>query len=287
MSTAAARGTVAVLGGTRGLGRRLAVEGLRRGHDVVAYGRSAAPAAAQEERLRTRVLDLTDPAAVDSADLDELRGPGPLLLFWVAGAFLKRPLAETAPADIDRLTALLWQGPVHLLRRLLADTPQQPSPGRPLHLVTVASSSSWRARDEQSLYCGLKAAQSAFTRGLASELLRADPRNRVTLIQPGAMATPGFHDDLGLEPGELDAFMDPAEVAAAIWQLVDRPAHAEGSDQRFLEAQLLRGGTDPVTGRAVPRLLLGPQAPEPPVLPVLPEARVLPESRVLPEAARL
>ncbi|WKE68285.1 SDR family oxidoreductase [Streptomyces sp. WP-1] len=297
------RGIAAVLGGTRGLGRELAREAMRHDCGVVVYGRSAAPAeapaaevpeaetlaaevtaaavpAARAQPLRARALDLTDPAAVDAVDLAELRGPGPLYLFWVAGEFRKQPLAETAAEDADRLTALLWQGPVRLLRRLLADRLRQPSPPQPLHLVTVASASSWRAREEQSLYCGLKAAQAAFTRALTPELLRADPRNRVTLIQPGAMATPGFHDVLGLTPEELDAFMDPAVVAAHIWQLVNRPEHPA---RRFLEAHLLRGPADPVTGHAVPRLLLGPQAPEAPPPPDRPHR----SGRPLPEAARL
>lgn len=293
MSTAGPRGTAVVLGGTRGLGLELAREALRHDWDVLVYGRSAAKVpvpvpAAGAARVRTRSLDLTDPAAVDATDLTELRGPGPLYLFWVAGEFLKQPLAETPAEDVDRLTALLWQGPVRLLRRLLADRVRGPSVRQPLHLVTIASASSWRAREEQSLYCGLKAAQAAFTRALAPELLRADPRNRVTLIQPGAMATPGFHDVLALAPEEVDAFMEPAAVAADIWQLLhrpdggDRPSPPEHPDRRFLEAHLLRGPADPVTGHAVPRLLLGPQAPE---LPLLPEHRRRPH-RPAPAAAR-
>ena len=240
-----------VLGGTRGLGLELAREARRRGHPTLVYGRSAE--ALREPGLRAERIDLTDRASVAAADVSF---PRPVYLFWVAGAFLKRPLADTDPARIDALTELMWRGPVELLRRMLAGD----RPG-PLHLVTVASSSSWRARQDETLYCGLKAAQAAFTRALVPELLRADPRNRVTLAQPGGMATPGFHADLDLTPEEFGQLMDPGRVARLLWQLV--------TDQQapFREVQVLRGTA---TGdRTEPRLVWGPQAPEPPELDML------------------
>lgn len=182
---------------------------------------------------------------MDAADVDL---PGPLHLFWVAGAFLKKPLVHTTDAEIEGLTSLLLTGPLRLLRRILATAPAS------VHLVTIASSSGWRRQENESLYCALKAAQAHVSRSLVPELVAADPANRVTVINPGGLAVPDFHTGLEIDYGTM---MDPAEVAGIIWR-----AAAEQSAP-FQELQILRSREPGAEG--TPIVSHGPRVPEPPL----------------------
>lgn len=234
--------TVAVIGGTRGLGASLVRCTSQRGLRTVVYGRSVG---VDHSGLQRRVLDLSDHNSVAACDVTLGR---PTLVFWVAGAFLKSPLTRTSDADIDGLTALLLTGPVKLLRRIL----EQDS--GPIHLVTIASSSSWRRRENETLYCALKAAQAQFTRALVPELVEAHPANRVTLIQPGGLAVPDFHTGLQIDYG---AMMDPDVVADIIVN------HALAQEAPFDELQILRDRTPGREG--IPLVTVGPRVPEYPL----------------------
>ncbi|AUG78270.1 Short-chain dehydrogenase [Kitasatospora sp. MMS16-BH015] len=236
----------AVIGGTRGLGRQLALQAREAGLDTYVYGRSVHTLdAAETAGLTLRELDLTDPASVDAADLEL---PGPLYLFWVAGAFLKKPLVETTDAEIEGLTSLLLTGPLRLLRRVLSTAPSS------VHLITIASSSGWRRRENESLYCALKAAQAHVSRSLVPELVAADPANRVTVINPGGLAVPDFHTGLELDFGTM---MDPAEVAGIIWRATREQT------EPFQELQILRSREPGSEG--TPIVSHGPRVPEQPL----------------------
>ncbi|MEV7427599.1 SDR family oxidoreductase [Streptomyces sp. NPDC091212] len=236
------RGAV-VIGGTHGLGRELALGARDRGLRTVVYGRSAAPLD-DTDGLLARPLDLCDPQSVRSAPVDV---PTPCYVLWVAGAFLKKTLAETTEDEVEQLTRLLLTGPVLFLRRLLAEA------GGPVHLITIASSSSWKRRERETLYCGLKAAQAAFVRNLVPELTAAHPENRITLVNPGGLAVPDFHTGLALDFG---AMMDPGRVAEIIWDI------AAGQRRAFTEVQILRSREPGSEG--TPEVSYGARLPETP-----------------------
>ncbi|MEE1802206.1 SDR family NAD(P)-dependent oxidoreductase [Streptomyces sp. JV176] len=250
----------AVIGGTHGLGRALALGARDRGLRTVVYGRSATPLPDADDLLSgadgprpdadgllPRSLDLCDPQSVRTASVDV---PGPCYVLWVAGAFLKKALVETTEDEVEQLTRLLFSGPVLFLRRLLAETEG------PVHLITIASSSSWKRRERESLYCGLKAAQATFVRNLVPELLAAHPENRITLVNPGGLAVPDFHTGLALDFG---AMMDPGEVAEIVWNIAATQRRA------FTEVQILRSREPGSEG--TPEVSYGarvPQTPEEP-----------------------
>ncbi|MFB6566364.1 SDR family NAD(P)-dependent oxidoreductase [Streptomyces noursei] len=243
----------AVIGGTHGLGRALALSAHARGLRTVVYGRTAE--SLSDDGLLPRHLDLCDPRSVRDTDVEV---PAPCYVLWVAGAFLKKTLADTTEDEVEQLTRLLFTGPVNFLRRLLA------AAGGPVHLITVASSSAWKRRERESLYCGLKAAQATFVRNLVPELLAAHPENRVTLVNPGGLAVPDFHTGLALDFG---AMMDPDRVARIVWDIA--------ADQRrpFTEVQILRSSAPGSEG--TPEVSYGartPQAPEEPDPPAVANA---------------
>lgn len=238
--------TAVVIGGTRGLGHQLAVRARDAGVPTCVYGRSVRTMSPADARgFTVRELDLCDPASVASVPVDP---PGPLYLFWVAGAFLKKPLVRTEDEEIEGLTRLLFTGPLRLLRRVLAAAPAS------VHLVTIASSSGWRRREHESLYCGLKAAQAHVSRSLVPELIEAHPANRVTVVNPGGLAVPDFHTGVEMDYGTM---MDPAEVAGIIWQAV------RGQTESFAEMQILRSREPGKEG--TPLVSYGARVPEPPL----------------------
>ncbi|MFJ9378725.1 SDR family NAD(P)-dependent oxidoreductase [Streptomyces sp. NPDC101455] len=237
--------TALVIGGTRGLGRQLALRTRDSGLTTHVYGRSAHRTEEADQGFVPHELDLCDPVSVAAAPVT---APGPLYVFWVAGAFLKKPLARTADEDIEALTRLLLTGPLRLLRRILDAAPAQ------VHLVTIASSSGWRRRENEALYCALKAAQATVTRGLVPELVEDHPASRVTVVNPGGLAVPDFHSGLEIDYGTM---MDPAEVAGIIWRTVREQTTS------YTEMQILRSREPGREG--VPLVSFGARAPEPPL----------------------
>ena len=241
--------TVGILGAGSGLGKALAVESLDRGHEVVAFGRSVDDLP-RRPGLTSRAVDLVDGASVSRVDVHLGATP---YLFWVAGAFIKKPHIEVTEQELDDYLALMLRGPLVFLRRFLR------SHVAPIHLVTIASSSSWKLRDHEALYCAVKAAQGTFTRQLVPELLEQHPGSRATVVQPGGLAVPGF---LGAEATDLGAMLDPAEVARVIWDVI------EGQTEPCTEVQILRQpGPD---GGSIPDVSFGSRAPQLPVAVAVP-----------------
>jgi len=234
-----------LLGATKGLGLELAREGVRRRVVPIIYGRSAgepnavsgAPSGATLHRLDLQSAESVMRAPLPDRPVD--------YFFWVAGAFHKGPLETTDPADIDLHTDLHFRGPVHFLHRFLRHRTE------PFHLVTIGSVSSWRLREDEALYCGLKAAQTAFTRNFAVELVRDRPGSQVTLVNPGGLNVPTFWEKA---PQDLTGFLDPAVVARSIWDSVAAQREA------FVEIQIMR--RKPVVAGSPPIIEFGPRSPE-------------------------
>lgn len=234
-----------LLGATKGLGLELAQEGMRRDVLPIIYGRSAedpntaldAPAGSKLHSLDLHSISSIKQAAMPEAPVD--------YFFWVAGAFHKSPLEQTSPADIDLLTDLHFRGPVHFLQRFLQHQSE------PFHLVTIGSVSSWRLREDEAMYCGLKAAQAAFTRNFAVELTRDRPGSRVTLVNPGGLNVPTFWEKA---PQDLRGFLDPATVAEFIWSIL------VARTEPYLEVQVMR--RKPVVPGSAPVVEYGPRCPE-------------------------
>ncbi|MBF0109948.1 MAG: SDR family oxidoreductase [Magnetococcales bacterium] len=228
-----------LLGATKGLGLELAREGARRNLSPIIYGRSAGEPNAITETppgAKLYVIDLQSPEQVRRAPLPDTPVD---FFFWVAGAFLKAPLQQTDASQIDLHVDLHFRGPVQFLRRFLCHQAE------PFHLVTIGSVSSWRLREDEALYCGLKAAQTAFTRNLAVELVRDRPGSRVTLINPGGLNIPTFWEKWEATAPDRHKFLDPVAVARIIWDL------AMAQREPFRETQIMRRkphgpGVDPI-----------------------------------------
>lgn len=239
--------TALILGGTRGLGFALARDAYFRKINLIIAGRSVdndkvrATFPSGSELLK---LDFTDPESVEQLSR---RRPEPIdYIFWVAGNFSRRPLDQTAPEKIDDMIATHLSGPVRALQ--LIHLGLHYILKHPYHLVTIASTSSWRIRENETLYCALKAAKAAFTRNFARELVRDLPGSKVTLVNPGGIKTGLFKDT----DQDVSKFMDPNLIARAIWNDV------VGQTVPFQEVQIMRNDD------GSPNVSYGPRVPEMP-----------------------
>jgi NAD(P)-dependent dehydrogenase (short-subunit alcohol dehydrogenase family) len=236
--------TALFLGGTSGLGQSLAVAAARGGFRTILYGRSGKPAVEELQEAIYRPLDLIDRESVERAELGQERVH---YLFWVAGRFLQKPLARTSQEELDGMIDLHLRGPARFLSRYLHFH------RLPIHVVTIASSSSWRLRRHETLYCALKAAQAALSRNLAVELAEERTGSKVTVINPGGLKVPKFWEGTDQD---ISGFLEPNLVAERIWELV------LGQRESYLEAQILR--RKPPEPGGEPIVELGPKLPEVP-----------------------
>ncbi|GAO01733.1 SDR family NAD(P)-dependent oxidoreductase [Anaeromyxobacter sp. PSR-1] len=185
-----------ITGGSRGLGRSMALHLAERGVDVLFTYRSAATEASEvRERIRalgrTAValpLDVADSGSFAAfagrvaAELERTWGTRQLdYLVNNAGIALHASIAETTEAQLDEIYAVHLKAPFLLSQRLL---PLIADGGR---ILNVSSGLTRMTFPGSAAYGAMKAAVEVFTRYLAKEL---GPR-RITanVIAPGAIAT--------------------------------------------------------------------------------------------------
>lgn len=182
--------TALILGGTKGLGLSLAWEAFTRGVQPIIAGRSIYEGEIRKSfppNANYFVLDLCRPETIDrtvehvachykySVDY----------IFWVADIFLRKPFVDTSPHNFEQMISTHLSGPLRFIEGIhrLATFGHN----SPYHLITIVSTSSWRIRENEALYCALKAAKAAFTRNFARELVRDLPGSKITLVNPGGI----------------------------------------------------------------------------------------------------
>ncbi len=187
-----------VTGASRGIGRAIAIELARRGHDVVVNYRTddaAARATATEIEALGRVAYVRQ-ADVRSADevaalfveidaIAKLRAGAKSLDVLVCNAGITRDtlLGASVPADFDEVLASNLGGVVNCCR----EAAKRMASRRKGVIVTLSSVAAQRPGRGQSNYAASKGAIEAFTRALAVELA---PRGvRVNAVAPGIIET--------------------------------------------------------------------------------------------------
>lgn len=244
--TAGARRTL-VTGGTRGIGRAIALRLAADRHDLVlgyAGDHDSAEATAAEARQRgasCRVVaaDLTTDDGIESLFAAALED-GPLTgLVNNAGATLHiGPLASTPPAVVRRTVELNLTATI-LCARAAVRALGTSYGGRGGVIVNISSgAATLGSPGEYVQYAAAKAGVDALTLGLATEV--AGERIRVVGVAPGHIRT-RMHADAG-EPGRLERVApsiplgrpgEPAEVAEAVaWLMSDAAAYVTGTTLR-------------------------------------------------------
>ncbi|GEM_PF-1219359 len=236
-----------ILGGTDGLGRQLALEAAKNSLWPVVTGRRSVLGDKELREICSAIrLDLSKDKSVNDglAILRHWFQSDVGYVFWNAGVFLRKPMHSVSPDDIDRMINVHLRGPMKFLQGF------HKMQERPYHLVVIASTSSWRVRVDETLYCALKAAKAAFARNFARELVGDLFKSKVTLVNPGGMKTPNFWEPSGQD---ISGYMDPKEVAEIIWREV---LLQKDRDEPYHEVQILRNED------GSPRVEYGPKLPE-------------------------
>jgi len=235
--------TALIIGGTKGLGLSLAWEAQRREIWPMITGRSVHKSASKfPPNCGWKTLDLTNWLSVE--DFFEFYNCYDYVV-WNAGELIEKPFKDFTLKELLQMTLLHYVGPIEFLRNLIT---WQREYEKSFHLITISSTSSWRIRDNQAVYCSLQAAKSAFTSNLSRELARDLPGSKTTLFHPGGMKTRLFKGT----KTDTSNFMDTDEVAKIIWNEV------ENQRTPFHEVQIMRNDD------GSPNVSYGPRMPESP-----------------------
>lgn len=189
--------TVVITGGSAGIGRATALSFARRGWKVALIARGperledarnevASSGAADSLAIAADVSDA--PAIFDAADRIVAAFGG--IDVWINNAMVTvlGDVARITPDEIRRVTEVTYLGAVHGTMAAL----RHMRPRDAGTIVQIGSTLAYRAIPLQSAYCGAKFALRGFTDSLRSELLYAQSRVRLTMVQLPAVNTPQF-----------------------------------------------------------------------------------------------
>jgi 3-oxoacyl-[acyl-carrier protein] reductase len=226
--------TAVVTGGTRGLGRAIALDLLAHGAGVIATYRSDEDAAAQLKELSGEALARLDLARFDVADsaavaafwerLEVERPEGVQILVNNSGIRRDAAVALMSEADWRAVLDTNLTGSF-----LMAKAAVRHMAGRRYgRIVMITSPSARHGFEGQANYAASKAGQVAMTRSLAREV--AKRKITVNCVSPGFVDTELLADLSEEQKAAYRAsvpmkrFAEPAEVAYAVRALAAREA---------------------------------------------------------------
>lgn len=221
--------TAVVTGASRGIGLAVARRFRSAGAWVAMVARGEAVLRSEAESIGGHAIpaDIGDPvslARLTETVVDLLGGQVPDLLVNAAGAFHLAPVAETDPADLDRMLDVNLRAPFLLMRAFLPGMLER----RSGHLVTIGSIAGRHGFPHNGAYSASKFG----VRGLHA-VLDAELRGtgvRATLIEPAATDTPIWDSiDRDRHPGlpPREAMLSAEAVADAVVYAVTRPPEVD------------------------------------------------------------
>ncbi|MES2137887.1 MAG: SDR family oxidoreductase [Pseudomonadota bacterium] len=216
---------VVITGASAGIGRATACEFAKRGCSValLARGQEGLKAAAREvEQLGGTPLviptDVADCAAVERA-ADEVVSSFGGIDIWVNNAFagIFSRFMDMGLDEFRRVVDVTFLGQVHGTRAAL----KHMIPADRGTIVLVGSALAYRGIPLQSAYCAAKHAVQGFQDSLRVELLAADSKVRLTMVQLPGVNTPQFdwiRAHTKGTPRPVGAIYQPEVAARAIWK---------------------------------------------------------------------
>ena len=214
---------VVVTGGGNGIGRELVLNLLSRGACAAAVDISepalqetVALAGANQDRLSTHVVNITDRAAVealpDQVIAEQGAVDGLINCAGIIQPFVK--LNELGFDAIERVMNVNFYGTLYMTKTFLPHLLERPE----AHITNISSMGGFLPVPGQTIYGASKAAVKLMTEGLNSELRNTNVG--VTVVFPGAIGTDiaahsGVEIDIGADTSEAAARTTPPSEAAA------------------------------------------------------------------------
>ena len=214
-----------ITGASAGIGRATAREFARRGCSVALVARGAdglKAAAAEVEALGGRALiiraDVADAEQVDRA-ADRVVKKFGCIDIWVNNAFagIFSRFMDMSPEEFRRVVDVTFFGQVNGTRAAMRHMLPQDSGA----IVLVGSALAYRGIPLQSAYCAAKHAVQGFQDSVRAELLAADSKVRLAMVQLSGVNTPQFdwiRAHVEGRPKPVGAVYQPEVAARAIWK---------------------------------------------------------------------
>lgn len=216
MPIAFSKSTVVITGGSRGIGRQIALVFSRQTeHPLFLIARDAESLEQVKSEclgegcpaVETAVCDMTDPGAISQLVLPH-RLPEPGVLVNNAGTFLLKKLNETDIDEFQGQWAVNTLGPFCLIKKLFPVFKQME---RSL-IVNISSVGALKGQPESGAYSSAKHALLGLSRSLRLELRNTSIA--VTTINLGQTMSSSW-EGIDVDPDEL---IDPADIGKLIVQ---------------------------------------------------------------------
>jgi 3-hydroxy acid dehydrogenase / malonic semialdehyde reductase len=211
--------TILVTGASSGIGRAIARDLLKQGHQIIGISRDCSQFKKPMANFHPMQLDL--------AQLQELpkkiRGleqqfPALDAVIFCAGTGQFGSLEEFSYAQIQALMTLNFTSPVFMTRALLPSLKHKTRSD----LIYIGSEAALKGSRKGTIYCASKFALRGFTQALREECSK--DQVRVCLINPGMVLTP-FFDPLSFAPGDDESnYLLPEDVADAATYVINSRA---------------------------------------------------------------
>ena len=225
---------ILISGGTRGIGKAIALQFARNQWDVVICGRDeAALVAVSQEmralhpagRLMAARVDMRDKQAIlDFARQVQQQYVAVDVLVNNAGLFEPGAVHQEPEGQIERMLDINLLSAYHLTRALLPAMMNR----KQGHIINLCSTASLKAYPNGGSYSISKFALLGFSRNLREEL--KPHRIKVTAVMPG----PTLTDSWAGFPAPAERFIPPDDLAILIWNIIQL------SPQTVVEEILIR-----------------------------------------------
>ena len=200
---------VVITGGTKGLGKALALSFLKNNAKVVVCSREDDRPEDLDERVFWIKADVTKEAELQNV-LEFAKNKFGRLDIWInnAGIWLPHlPVEETDWVRAHDLIEVNLFGTVYGSKVALSQMRKQDSG----LIINIISTSALEGKINETAYCASKFAAMGFTKSLMKEV--NEKNIKVLAVYPGGMRTDLFDEK---RPEKYDGFMDPNDVADKI-----------------------------------------------------------------------
>ncbi len=208
--------TFLISGASSGIGRAIAKNLLKQGHQVIGISRDYNRFKVSKENFYPVQLDLSRLKELPLKANELLQAfPGLDGVIFSAGIGRFGSLEEFSYEQIDTLMTTNFTAHVYLTRAVLPYLKRKTKSD----LIYIGSEAALKGSRKGTVYCASKFALRGFTQALREECSKDGVR--VCLINPGMVKT-SFFDDLAFEPGGYAVnYLNPEDIAEAVSYVVN------------------------------------------------------------------